>query len=235
MNLRTFLDMLIEVELSQHVFGSLNIDESLVKQLELINLINRGLEQLHMRFIIKKGELAISVNNSSKYRYDIKDENLILSPDNVQTIIKVLEVWDSCGNPIGIDTLHRSKGYCVDKEESVQRVNQTTLMFNNCCGCYHIIYQQGPTLIKKPIEGEEFSPELVELDIPMEFIDALIYYVSSRLFSINPPMDGNAAAYSSGIVYTKRYEEELARLRDLNLEIDGVGDTLQRFNASRFP
>ena len=51
MNLKTFLEMLTEIELSQHIFGQTEEDK-LVKGYELINLINSGLRDIHSRFIL---------------------------------------------------------------------------------------------------------------------------------------------------------------------------------------
>lgn len=235
MNLKTFLDMLIETELSQHVFGSLDEEEKLVKKYELINLINRGLENLHSRFIIKKGEIRINVANNHRYRHDITDEDFTLSPDYERNVIKVLEIWDECGEPCSFNTHHRSMASHSHKEKSIQMVDNKTLIFEGCEGCYRIIYHAGPKLIVKPKTIELFDPELIELDISLEYIDALIYYIASRIFSVTLPMEGNAAQYSPGILYSAKYEQECQRLKDLNFEIEGIGDRDQRFHSSMFP
>ena len=235
MNLKTFLDMLTEVELSQHVFGMMDKEAKLVKQYELINLINRGLEHIHTRFLIKKGELRINVGNNLRYRHDITNEDYILTPDVPLNIIKVLEVWDECGNRVQMNTHHRSRAEYTNKEESVQMVTNTLLQFDNCHGCYTIIFHAGPKLIKKPATIESFKPEVLELDISLEYIDALIYYVASRIFSVTLPMEGNAAQFSPGILYSSKFEQECERLLKLNLEIEGVEDTSQRFHDSMFP
>lgn len=226
--------MLTEIELSQHIFGQTEEDK-LVKGYDLINLINRGLEHLHTRFLIKKGELRINVGHNLRYRHDITNEDYILTPDVPLNIIKVLEVWDECGNRVRMNTHHRSRAENTNKEESVQMVSNTLLQFDNCHGCYTIIFHAGPKLIKKPATIEYFDPELLELDISLEYIDALIFYVCARLFSVNLPMEGYAAQYSPSVTYHKKYEEECQRLKDLNFEIDGTDDQSQRFYDSTFP
>ena len=77
--------------------------------------------------------------------------------------------------------------------------------------------------------------EDVEIDITLEYMDALIYFVCSRLLAINPPMEGYAAPYSPSVTYAKQFLEECQRLDDLNLEIDGTGNTAHRFYDSTFP
>lgn len=235
MNLKRFLDMLIEVELSQSIYGKLSEDEKLLKQYELINLINRGLENLHTRFIINKGELLVNVHNSDSYRVDITDEDIILSVDTPVNIIKILEIWNECGDRINFNTHHRSLRHCVTREESIQMVNKNTLVFSSCGGCYRIIYHRGPKLLERPDNIKYFKPEQLELDISLEYIDALIYYVASRIFSVSTPLDGNAAQFSPGIMYSAKFEQECERLSNLNLEIEGTEDSSQRFHDSMFP
>lgn len=235
MKLSTFLEMLTEVELSQHIFGGLDEDGKLLKGYELVNLINRGLEDIHTRFLIKKGELYLNVDTSVRERYDVSDEDYVLTEDFPLNIIKILEVWDMCGNPMHLNTIHRRKGCGEVCANEIQMLDKTTLIFNSCCGQYKIIYHKGPDLIDKPRSLDMFRPEKIELDISLEYVDALIYYVASRLFSINPPMEGYAAPYSPSITYSRKYEEECNRLKDLNFEIDGTGDVSQRFYDSTFP
>lgn len=235
MKLSTFLEMLTEVELSQHIFGGLDEDGRLLKRYELVNLINRGLEDLHTRFLIKKGELYLNVDTSVRERYDVSDESLILTEDIPLNIIKILEVWDECGEQMSFNTIHRRRGCGEVCGNEIQMLDKTTLIFNRCCGCFKVIYHKGPDLLKKPVSVDRFQPEKMELDISLEYIDALIYYVVSRLFSINPPMEGYAAPYSPSITYSRKYEEECNRLKDLNFEIDGTGDVSQRFYDSTFP
>lgn len=227
--------MLTDIELSQHTFGDKDEEGNFVKQFQLIGLINRGLENIHTRFVLKKGELYIDTCSNPKYRYDLTDEEYILSLDADTHIVKVLEVWNECGDKLQINSLRRRNNICDEREASVQMVNKTTMVFDACPGIYRVVFQSAPKFIERPKEGETFYPERLELDLPLEYIDALIYYVASRLFSINQPMEGNAAPYSPGIVYSKRFEEECARLTEYNLEIDGIGDRVQRFRDSMFP
>lgn len=234
MNLKTFLDMLTEIELSQHIFGQTEEDK-LVKGYELINLINRGLGDIHTRFVLKKGELFLNVDPCSRYSYDITDTNLVLSEQPDPNILRILEVWDECGNKVHLNTIHRYTGCATACANVIQLIDKTTLKTSNYCGTLNVIYQKGADLIKKPNSLELFRPELLNIDIDLEYIDALIFYVCARLFSVNLPMEGYAAQYSPSVTYHRKYEEECARLKDLNFEIDGTDDQSQRFHDSTFP
>lgn len=235
MKLNRFLELLSEVELSQHIFGDVDEQGKLIKSMELIGLINRGLEDIHTRFMLKKGELYLNVDTSLRTRYDITDESVVLSEDTPLNVIKILEVWDECGNKQHLGRIHRSKNCMFMGCNEIELLNQTTLSFINVCGTYYIVFHQGPDLIDKPASVEYFRPERIELDIPLEFVDALIYYICSRLYAINLPMEGYAAPYSPSVTYLKKYEEEVQRLKDFNMDIDGVEDTSHRFYDSTFP
>ena len=234
MNLKTFLDMLTEVELSQHIFGQTEQDK-LVKGYELINLINRGLVDIHSRFILKKGDILLEVDSCLRRSYDITDPSIILSEEHQPNILKILEAWDECGNKLHLNTIHRYVACNTVHSNYVQLSNKTTLMFDNYTGCVRVVYHRGADPIKKPKSLDKFHPELLRLDIDLEYIDALIYYVCARLFSINLPMEGYAAQYSPSVTYHKKYEAECARLKDLNFEIDGTENQSHRFYDSTFP
>lgn len=226
--------MLTEIELSQHIFGQTEEDK-LVKGYELINLINRGLGDIHTRFVLKKGGLSLNVNPHHRYSYDITDINLVLSEQADPNILRILEVWDDCGNKVHLNTIHRYTGCATTCANVIQMTDKTTLKITNYCGTLNVVYQKGADLIKKPRSLELFNPELLNIDIDLEYIDALIYYVCARLFSVNLPMEGYAAQYSPSVTYRKKYEEECQRLKDLNFEIDGTDDQSQRFHDSTFP
>ena len=234
MRLIDFLDMLADVEFSQTAIMQKDEQGRYVKFKELIGLVNRANHLLHTRFLIKKGDAFLNVGNQDRLRFDLRDDNNHLSIDDTKELIKVLEVWASDGTLCRINPIYRTtkEGYLGYYD--VQMVNQYTLVFGQCDGCYRIVFQKGPKLIEVPESIDEFFPEDLEIDIGFEYIDALLFYVASRFFSVSPPLEGYGAQFSPGLTYTKRYEEECMKLELLNLEIDGVGDSIERFKASKF-
>lgn len=247
MNLQTFLDMLLEVELSQHAFSMKDEQGRIIKLKEILGLINRGLMDLHTRFLIKKGDLYLTVDTEEKTRYDISDKDIVdfaydvSDPDNVLTedlplsVIKILEVWRENGKRIHLNTIHRYMGCNTVSNDEVRMLDKTTLKFHDVKSRYYISYHKGPKLIQIPDNLDLLVLEDVEIDITLEYMDALIYFVCSRLLAINPPMEGYAAPYSPSVTYAKQFLEECQRLDDLNLEIDGTGNTAHRFYDSTFP
>ena len=76
--------------------------------------------------------------------------------------------------------------------------------------------------------------ENTEIDIPVEFASALVYYVASHIHSINPLNTEYSRELSPAIIYSKKYKEEIMDLKTLSAEISEVGNNSQRFRDSSF-
>lgn len=228
MNLKDFMDTLSDLELSQIVFGNKDAEGNFARQDALIRIINRGVTELHSKFLLSKGELYLNIESKEGYRVDIRDDKYVLSPDDTTRIHKILQVFDHCGNDLDFNKINRTSD-C--REENVYMVNKYTLVFNRCCGIYRILFQYAPILteIKDTYNWEE-----EEIDLPIEFMNALVYYVTMNLHSINPSNRDYTNAVSPSINYARKYSEEVVRLKEENVEIDGLGNNTERFNASSF-
>lgn len=226
MKLLEFLDSLADLELSQVNFSNKDEFGRLVKQNALISLINRGVRELHTKFIIKRGELRINVENVNSYRVDIRDKAKVLTPDLDGEIIKVIQVFDECGNDVDFNTIDRRQD-CLGN--TIEQYDKTTLIFRRCCGCYTIYYQLGAKTIDK-----DKVYESTEIDLPVEFKTALIYYIAANIHAINPMTNEYAVSLSPSIVYARKYKEELMELYNLNLEVSFTGNKNQRFRDSDF-
>ena len=166
MNLLEFLDSLADLELSQVNFSSRDETGKLIKQDALISLINRGVRELHTKFIIKKGELRINIKNINSYRVDIRDKVKVFTPDIHGEIIKIIQVFDECGNDVDFNTIDRRQD-CLGN--TIEQYDKTTLIFKRCCGCYTIYYQLGAKTIDK-----DKVDESTYIDLPVELKTALI-------------------------------------------------------------
>lgn len=227
MNLIEFLDMLSDLELSQVSFSNRGEDGKLIKQDALISLINRGVRDLHNRFLISKGELYFNIQNTDNYRVDLRDQNLVLTPDLDNEIIKIIQILDYKGNDVNFNIINRNS--INDDAGYIEQVNKTTLIFNNCYGGYRVFFQKGAKQIDK-----ELVDENTEIDIPVEFASALVYYVASHIHSINPLNAEYSRDLSPTIIYSKKYKEEIMDLKVLSAEISEVGNNRQRFRDSSF-
>lgn len=226
MKLLEFLDMLSDMELSQINYGKKDEKGKFIYQDSLVGLINRGLQELHQKFIIRKGEAIVNVNKSKNYRVDITDNKYVLNPDSHRNIIKIIQIFNSCGQDIDFNTINRNNCYPL---EQIQLINKTTLIFDKCFGCYKVISQLGPKLL-----NNKYIDYDTDIDIPLEFINALVYYVAMNLHAINPSKQEYANVISPTVTYAKRYKEEIAELKALGMDIDGMGNNYQRMRDSSF-
>lgn len=227
MKLKEFLDMLSELELSQINYGKKDEEGKLIKQDALIRIINRGVTSLHTLFELSRGELVVDVSNKSGFRVDITNEDYVLSPDDVNRITKVIQIFNPCGEDVDFNTINRH--FYDLGEEQVYLTNKTTLTFTNCFGCYRVIYEYSPKLIEIK---DSYNCE--EIDLPIEFTNALVYYVAMNLHAIIPFKQEYAKETSPAIQYSKKYNDELMILKNMNIEIGGTGNTTQRFRDSSF-
>ena len=221
--------MLSDLELSQINYGKKDEDGKLIKQDALIRIINRGVTSLHSLFELSRGEMILNISHKDGYRVDLTNEDYVLSPDNVNRITKVIQIFNSCGHDVDFNTINRSNS-CVG-EEQVYLTNKTTLTFNNCCGCYRILFEYSPKLIEIK---DEYNWKKEEIDLPIEFTSALVYYVAMNLHAIIPFKQEYAKETSPAIQYSKKYNEELMILKNMNIEIGGTGNSTQRFRDSSF-
>lgn len=229
MELKEFLDMLSDLELSQINYGRKDDEGKLVKQDALIRIINRGVTSLHSMFELSKGEMYLNVCNKEGQRIDIKDEGNLLSLDDSKRITKVIQIFNPCGQDIDFNKINRST--CDIREEQVFMTNKTTLTFTNCYGYYKIIYEMSPKLIDIQ---DKYRLEKEVIDLPVEFTSALVYYVAMNLHAIIPFKQEYAKETSPAIMYSKKYNDEIMILKDMNIEIGGTGNTSQRFRNSSF-
>lgn len=227
MKLNEFLDTLSDLELSQINYGKKDEEGKLIKQDALIRIINRGVTSLHTLFELSRGELVVDVANKSGFRVDITNEDYVLSPDDVNRITKVIQIFNPCGEDVDFNTINRH--FYDLGEEQVYLTNKTTLTFNNCFGCYRVIYEYSPKLIEI-----KDNYKCDEIDLPIEFTNALVYYVAMNLHAIIPFKQEYAKETSPAIQYSKKYNEELMLLKNMNIEIGGTGNSTQRFRDSSF-
>ena len=229
MKLKEFLDMLSDLELSQINYGKKDEEGKLIKQDALIRIINRGVTSLHALFELSKGELILDISDREGYRVDLSNEDYVLSPDKVNRITKVIQIFNPCGHDVDFNTINRSN--CCVGEEQVYLTNKTTLTFNNCYGCYRILFEYSPRLTEIK---DVYIWEREEIDLPIEFTSALVYYVAMNLHAIIPFKQEYAKETSPAIQYSKKYNDELMILKNMNIEIGGTGNSTQRFRDSSF-
>ena len=81
-----------------------------------------------------------------------------------------------------------------------------------------VVYRANhPKLVES---GGGINPEAIELELPYSHLEALLYFVASR---VHNPM-GMANEFHSGNSWAAKYEAECMKLQQQNLEIDEGND-----------
>lgn len=203
---------------------------------KLVRNINMGLIELHKRFPIKQDEVLIqlyshitnyrlhkdfaesNLASTEPYKY-IKDANLRVPFQ--QDVILIRHVYDELGDEFPLNDLNDTVSLYTPQQDILQVPfpdNENTLS---------IIYRAGPIKINHIGLSR---PELVEVDLPDQFLEALCAYVAFRIFSSLNLGEGNAEANS----HYGNFERSCALIKNEGLY---VADTNQntKFGDGKWP
>lgn len=180
----------------------------------LLSSINAGLTDLYTRFLLKKNDIEMSYNKSrEQYRIGRADLIEILS-------VKLNDVELKVNHADGYHlldpaTIHIDKGIERSYLHSADELNVLT-----------VVYKANH---KKLTEEDILLDSDVEL--PDSYLNALLYFVASRLFaSIPNQLDGDV---NEGLRYSKRYFDEINMLINQGVDVDGINE-FALFNVRGF-
>ena len=187
----------------------------------VVTVINRGLVKLATRFALKKAYLklqtqvgvttyvlvsenAVSSGNPTAYIMDTLN-----NPFNTEGLLEVLSIKDTDDCPIALDG-----------SEGLLRTAVNKLCFKEMLESaeYTVMYSELP----KRITGvdDTTNPNSVEVDLPLAYLNALIYFIASSFHSPTlSGLDGTARA-TLDISYHQKYEVECAMLESKGIDID---------------
>lgn len=180
----------------------------------LLSSINAGLTDLYTRFLLKKNDIEMSYNKSrEQYRIGRTDLIEILS-------VKLNDVELKVNHADGYHlldpaTIHIDKGIERSYLHSADELN-----------VLNVDYKANH---KKLTEEDIMLDSDVEL--PDSYLNALLYFVASRLFaSIPNQLDGDV---NEGLRYSKRYFDEINMLINQGVDVDGINE-FALFNVRGF-
>ena len=231
MKLSTIFQQLVHGELSQLSFGAGQGKIGPDDYDMITNNVNLGLSALYKRFKIKEGRLILQLE-PGKYIYRLHSDHALSS-----RVGKDKYILDSKGNPFTDDINKIEKLITVDGEElplnnpneflSTFNINQTTLEFHKNMvdnqekipewwrgDQIKVVYRAGyGAAICCP---SHYEPEMVEVDLPDIYLEALLYFVASR---IHNPIGLNQE-FNQGVNYAAKYEQECIKLELLGLQME---------------
>lgn len=206
MKLSEIFSHLSNGELSQIALGQ-SVSGELTEQSQsyLISSINLGLTALHKRFFLREGELEFEISSAGTI-YDLQRDD----------IHKIEKVFTAEGVELGLNNAADPYS-CYTPSMGVLRIPdafvyaQETLPDNLKTSLIKVIYRAN-----HPIIGEVFDPESYSISLPYSHLEALLYFVASR---VHNPI-GMTNEFHAGNSWAAKYEVECARLEGQGIYID---------------
>lgn len=186
----------------------------------LVSHINLGLSALYKRFNLKEGRLTFPLTQEGNvYKLGVTDLNKIEQVITAEgTSLKLNDETDpySCFTP-SMDTI-RVPQKIVDKDPDVPEKYRTSELL--------VVYRANHPKIT--LVNGFINPDTTELELPYTHLEALLYFVASR---VNNPI-GMVNEFNAGNNWAAKYEMECQKLEAYNLEIDkGTSSTRLRNNG----
>lgn len=225
MNLQQVFDYLADGELSQVFMGIGDGGRVPVENYgKLISSINLGLTDLHRRFLLKervlevelvdaltkyylKSEYGESSTSSQPVKY-IKDTSDPFTDD----LIKIERILDDEGVEIALNV--------VDDPCSIRTPDMTTLVVPEELETQSLLVYYRANHPNLSTSQATTDPSLVEVNLPITHLQALLYFVASRV--LNPV--GMTNEFHEGNSYLAKYEAACAAIMNGGVLVDTQGD-----------
>lgn len=176
---------------------------------KIASSVQLGLKDLYKSFLLKEKSVQVDLV-ADQYEYPLN----ILAPD----LIAVERIEDSDGYEVPMNGLNNLLNVNLTSYNTIVVPSGTEYTH------YTVVYRAShPEL---DLTAAETDPTTVDIELPPHFLNALLYFVGSRVHS---PMA--TAELNVGTDYLMKYEAEKLRLKELNLSPDRVSDT-SRFEAN---
>lgn len=213
--------------------GSGEIDDANYDK--LVRHINLGLAALHTRFPIRHGEITLQLV-ADKTTYPISRHYAATNTVSDAAVKYILDTEDALymGDLMKIEKVTTSEGIelplnDVADEFSLSTPSLTTLKVpldivnqtdeiptEYITDTLTVIYRAAHPVL--PNGAGMYRASTVEIDLPYQFMEPLLYYVASR---VNNPM-GMTNEFHAGNSYAAKYEMACAALERDNIRVDQV-------------
>lgn len=242
MKLIEVYDHLSDGELSQVNLGNGDRDINPRNYPRIGKAVALGLDTIFRRFFLEDGRVSVLLDPSI--------QTYVLSTDfassNASSQEAVKYIQDSAGDPFEDRVLQIEAIYdttkpdvspaklplnVIENPDSLRTINYRTFVIPEAVTeaglTRRVIYRKGH---RKLTERDWSDPERAEISLPPTYMQALLYFVASRL---HMPLgtDGNGA--NEGNMWMQRYELEARRLESQGLEIVKEWDS-GKFRARGF-
>lgn len=176
---------------------------------KVVNHINLGLVEIFKRFNLLQREVTIHADPSvSTYSIQPKfavDYNLVSlmkyleKPDDYDgyfSVVKLLDIYDTDGTNYPMNDRHCEPAIMAMSHDTI-KITGLEAATELC-----VIYQSWPTKI---VVDDDLDPKEFNVSIPEIVVEALLYYVASRVYKPTGSNDSTANADKSA-GYQQQYE-----------------------------
>lgn len=172
---------------------------------KLLAHINMGLTELHKRFLLKEGELTIPVVGGT-YVY----------PLAAADVIKIERVYALVDGEYQELELNNNTDAFLLPAYSVRTPDYKTLIISTTLVTTELKVVYRATHLQLVKEVGYFNPKSVVVSLPYSHLEALLYYVASRL--MNPI--GMSQQFHDGNNFAAKFEQSCMQLENQNLKVD---------------
>jgi hypothetical protein len=200
---------------------------------KVIGHINLALVEIYKRFPIREEEVTLHATTDKEMYYLRPKHAAVLSRLNSNAYIEVPEGHDGYINIIEIKEVYGSDGVRIKLNNRyltphVRQMSEDTLKITGLTAAdtFSILYQAHPSPI---ILDDDLNVANYMLNIPKTIVEALLYYVASRVYK---PMGANnsTANADKSTGYQQQFELSCARLELLGLGIvTDIDDDPEKF------
>lgn len=210
MKLKDVFDQLTFGELAQVNIGGSNFGEILESNYQKVAAsVSLGLTALHTRLNLREGEYVLNTVKGQQ-TYTLND---------CKDITKIERVYDPDGYELALNL--------IGDVNTVRTTGYRTLVIPSALTGLQlkVVYRANHPLLD---ESKWSDPENAEIDIPEACLEALLWYVASRMMNPNGFTGGNG--FHEGNNYITKYEAACAALEQFNIRGDSseVNDRLVR-------
>lgn len=237
MKLSDIFDQLAYGELSQ--LALVANDEIIPEEYNrIISQVNMGLAELHKRFMLKRKVVELqTLDDVSRYPLLSKHAQskgaelpfiLDAADPFLDDIIEIIDVFDEKGKALPLNVLVEGENApaVFTPAYNILRFSDTTPV-----GKYKVVYKAGHVPIAKVEDPETFDASKVDIELPMTHLEALLFYIASRvIMPINGAMNG---APQEGINYSQRFEQACQQLLYQGLDVEERRES-HRFTRNGF-
>ncbi len=217
MKLIEIFDSLSYGELSQLSIG--NAESTGIKeedQPKVITHINLGLLELHKRFDLKRGSLILQMYEQIM-NYELRPDFAV---SNLESLEPIKYIVDTPLEPFQDDVLKIERIFAESGGEYIlNNENEYNSLHTPTPLTLQIPLPQAENVVEVeyrathpriPVRG--VNPLTYEVDLPYPYLEALIYYVASRMFA---PLNDPQAPSQESQMYMLKFEAAIAKLTEL--------------------